>query len=667
MNTSNSSRFGYHHLLALLLVLFSFFMTALVSDRVFEHLPHLEDEVAYLFEAKLLAHGQSVMASPTPARPFWQPFVVDLGGKRFGKYPLGWPGTLAIGVAAGQPWLVNALLGALSVALVFRLGSEVFNADAGVIAAALTAFSPMALLLNATLMGHTAAFFTSMLFMYAYWRIEKGKYRLRWGVVAGLALGMTLINRPLAGVAVAAPFILWSVVRLLHAFLLDRKQSKVVVVDVPVVEGEIRTSPPSPRSVYSEGEQIPDTVVNQPARPLMKTYASLISTLSPLILLGVFALILATVIPAYQFAATGDSKTNLYLLVWSYDRIGFGEGYGAHGHTIEKGIRQTRWDLSMTASDLFGWQTGSMFAANNQILPKLQDHLLNQGDYWPPMPSFGVTLPSGNNVEIPFIGLSWILLPFGLLLGLKNRWWWWAVWLAFGALLLIETTGLPSNLITNPTFSLAWMGGYIVWMGIPFIFLVFMKPDRLITWTWLLLAVILSLVGLHLTYWIGSQRYSTRYYFEALGAFALLSAVPLAWLMKRIGRLPVYIVFVAVMVYSLYAYSQPRIDVLYRFNWVSPQLVQAVEKRRTDDRPVLVLVSGSDVRWRAYGSLTAKTSPFLDSDIVVAWDTGGEGIRDSILKQFPGRQIIELQAVANKSCFFDDLAECYGEGVDIVQ
>ena len=75
MNTSNSTRFGYHHLLALLLVLFSFFMTALVSDRVFEHVPHLEDEVAYLFEAKLLTHGQTVIPSPTPARPFWQPFV----------------------------------------------------------------------------------------------------------------------------------------------------------------------------------------------------------------------------------------------------------------------------------------------------------------------------------------------------------------------------------------------------------------------------------------------------------------------------------------------------------------------------------------------------------------------------------------------------------------
>jgi len=146
-----------------------------------------------------------------------------------------------------------------------------------------------------------------------------------------------------------------------------------------------------------------------------------------------------------------------------------------------------------------------------------------------------------------------------------------------------------------------------------------------------------------------------------------LSAVPLAWLMKRIGRLPVYIVFAAVLIYSLYAYSQPRIDVLYRFNWISPQLVQAVDKRREGDRQMLVVVSGSDVRWRAYGSLTVQTSPYLDSDIVVAWDTGSEGVRDSILKKFPDRQVIEMQAVANKACFVDDLSECYGEGVDVTQ
>src|SRR5512134_909669 len=119
MNQTNRP-FQDHHLLALLLVGFSFFMSALVSRTVFERLPHLEDEMAYLFQARTLARGQAVIESPEPRRAFWQPFVPDRAGKRFGKYSLGWPLLLAPGAAIEQPWVVNALLSGLTVALVYR-------------------------------------------------------------------------------------------------------------------------------------------------------------------------------------------------------------------------------------------------------------------------------------------------------------------------------------------------------------------------------------------------------------------------------------------------------------------------------------------------------------------------------------------------------------------
>ncbi len=579
---------SYHHIIAVVLILTSFFLSALVSQRVFEDLPHLEDEMAYLWEARALAGGQTVLQLPTPVRPFWQPFVVDHNGERFGKYSLGWPAVLSIGVLLGQTWVVNAFLGALTVALTYRLGSEIFGADTGLIAAALVTFSPMALLLNGTLMGHTAALFTSTLFFYAYWRMERGKHKLRWGLVAGFALGMTLINRPLAGMAVGAPFIAWSGVRLIRHFL-------------------------------DKGG--------------MDAFKRL---LMPLVGLGIVTGVLMLVIPAYNYAATGDASQNLYLLVWSYDRVGFGPGYGAHGHTLEKGIRQTRWDLSLTAADTFGWQLGS-------ITPEDQQHLLTAGDYW------------------PHVGLSWILLPFGLFIGFKRRWVWWVVWLAVGGIILMYTTNLRPAQIQDPTFSYLWMAGFAVWMLIPFAFLLRGKQDDQVTWTWLLLAIPLSLIGLHITYWIGSQRYSTRYYYEALSAFAIVSAIPLAWLAKR-WRWAVYTVLLAVLIGSLYTYSTPRIDALYRFNWVSPELIQGVNARREGDRPVLVLVSGSDVKWRAYGSLMASTNPFRDSDIVAAWDNGQPGVRDNILKQFPDRQVIEMTASGNWACFGATLeGDCYGE------
>ena len=167
--------FPKHALIAVLLAFFAFFMSALVSRTVFERLPHLEDEMAYLFQARTYAGGNLVIPTPEPRRAYWQPFLIDQGGERFGKYTPGWPMQLAVGVLLGQTWIINAFYAALTVALVYRLGREIFNADVGVIAAALTAFSPMALLLDGTLMGHTAALFAATLFLYAYWRIERGK------------------------------------------------------------------------------------------------------------------------------------------------------------------------------------------------------------------------------------------------------------------------------------------------------------------------------------------------------------------------------------------------------------------------------------------------------------------------------------------------------------
>src|SRR5215207_44398 len=116
-----------HALVALLLVLAAFFMSALVSRTVFDRLPHLEDEVAYLYQARTYAGGNLVIDTPEPRRAFWMPFLLDQNGHRFGKYTPGWSMQLALGVLMGQEWVINAFLAALTVAVVYRLGREIFN------------------------------------------------------------------------------------------------------------------------------------------------------------------------------------------------------------------------------------------------------------------------------------------------------------------------------------------------------------------------------------------------------------------------------------------------------------------------------------------------------------------------------------------------------------
>jgi 4-amino-4-deoxy-L-arabinose transferase-like glycosyltransferase len=592
-------------------MLFAFAMAGVVSRTVFERLPHLEDEMAYLFQARTLARGALVVESPVPARPYWQPFIVDRDGVRFGKYTIGYPAQLAIGVWLGELWVVNGFAAALAVAVTCRIGRIVGRRvvgrrtdgrdtggwDTGLIAAALVATSPAALLLNGTLMGHTGALACTGLFAWACWQIAYGRSRapralLGWGVLGGLALGLLVASRPLTALGIAAPFALWGVW----------------------------------------------AAVREPR--LLRGFVPL----------GLLTGLLALSIPIYNYAATGDPTANLYTLVWEYDRIGFGEGAGRNVHTWEKGVRHTRFDLSLTAADLFGLQAEPLMV-DGMIRPELYEHFTVESDYY------------------PVVGLSWI----PLLLGLVAVFRWRAVlvlgWLALG----VATAAIPFHIAEgepsrNPTV------GYLLLLTLVFMLAApgALLHEVLVTgggtgprraaaqariFAWLLCAGALMLVVLHLAYWVGSQRYSTRYYYEGLIAAAVIAAAAFAWLAGRqIGRVRlrpfVYAGTAALLVFAHYSYSIPRVASLYGYNLIDRTLLEGVEARREGDRPVLAIING-ETRWRAYAELAAQTSPFLDSPIVAA-RAATPAEREAILARFGDRQIIELDGIDNEAWFRDN-------------
>jgi 4-amino-4-deoxy-L-arabinose transferase-like glycosyltransferase len=570
----------FHSWLAVVLVAFSFVMSVRLSDSVFERLPHLEDELAYLYQARMLARGDIVIPSPQPSVAFWQPFVIDLNGQRFVKYPLGFPAQLALGEMLGATWLVNAALAALAVALVYRLGCALFDRDVAVIAAALLAFSPMALLLNATLMGHTSALCFCLLFLYAIWRMERGIHALRWGVLAGVALGMLVANRPLAAAAVALPASAWQLGRLLGA-----------------------------RRAW-------------------------LPVLRPLLALSGVALVFSAVIPLHSYFATGSPTTNLYTLVWSYDRIGFGDDYGRNGHTLVKAFNHARYDLSLLAADLFGWQIGTLDETAVQ-------HLQTESDYYPNLGLSGLLLLAA----LPFVVRAHRLRAALWLLSM-------AAWVALPLL-------SPDSFL-SPLVSWVWLAVMLGWLLLPLIW-AGLQGDRAFAWRYLLVGVAVSFLLMHMTYWIGSQRYSTRYYFEALGALSLLGALPLAWLAQRWRRLPMYAMLVVLLVISLTQYSLPRIGVLHGFNNVSRAWHAQLEARRAGDAPVLVIVTGTQVSWRALGSFMALTSPYLDSEVIAIYNRVSSlqevGVRPLILQQFPEHAVIDLRADGAAAWFVEGSAD----------
>jgi hypothetical protein len=114
--------------LSLLLALFVYFVPN-------ERFPNSADDWSYLLQARLFASGHAYAqdALYDRAHPLHQYLgtncATDYQGRRFSKYPPGWPLLLAAGSAAGAEWLVAPLLGAVLVFLVLvdverRVGSE---------------------------------------------------------------------------------------------------------------------------------------------------------------------------------------------------------------------------------------------------------------------------------------------------------------------------------------------------------------------------------------------------------------------------------------------------------------------------------------------------------------------------------------------------------------
>jgi hypothetical protein len=218
-------------LLTLLIMLGGFIAALWTGEVVFERIPDLEDEIAYVYQARIFAGGQPYVeeSSAELRAALWQPFVVNCGtdetiagldceGKLFGKYPPGWPLMLALGYVVNAPWVVNPLIHMLTIALVYRFAREVFDARVGVIAATLLAISPIGWLQSGSLMAHTFALFCTTLFLYGVWRTEKGqKLVLFWGALGGLAAGMLFATRPLVAASVIAPVAVYLLGRVLFA------------------------------------------------------------------------------------------------------------------------------------------------------------------------------------------------------------------------------------------------------------------------------------------------------------------------------------------------------------------------------------------------------------------------------------------------------------------
>jgi 4-amino-4-deoxy-L-arabinose transferase-like glycosyltransferase len=405
----------------------------------------------------------------------------------------------------------------LNVLLTYRLARDLFASPAvGLASAVFMAISPMALLINATLMSHTWAMFCTLVVACCYWRALFGKGKgsfWRWAIVGGLFLGLLAATRPITAVATTLPLAVHALLILAH-YGFSRPLRRQI-----------------PRSL------IAFALFGLAALPTFATY------------------------PLYNYLTTGDARTNTYLLQWEYDRVGFGEGIGLNkgGHTLAYGWRNARADVPAWMRDLYGFT----------------------------MPTEVEEYARANWGYGAGAGLSLVFALVGLVIGRKQL------------------------------------------------------------WLWILLLYPIGIIGAGLFYWIGSvvngaAAYSVRYYYEATFAVSILSGYGLVQWAEHLGRSRwrhiggqylLYFLFGFWCYLTLVNYAPTRFrqplppewnNGLFRYNKVGQNQLEAIAAMRADDpRPLLIIVlsnASAQVKdnWRDYGAALAQTSPFLDSDIVVA-------------------------------------------------
>jgi hypothetical protein len=307
--------------IAILLSLLAVLAAYWVHDRIFERMAHIEDEMAYVWQAQVIAGGHLTLASPPIHKSFLFPFVVDYGGQRFGKYPLGWPATLALGEFFGIRYLVNPLLAGFGVWLTFLLGKRLFGETIGLLAALLTLTSPFFLMNSGSLLSHPLGLVLSAMFalawLDAFCRQDSPRPWLAT-LAAAAALGLLVLSRPLTAVSVALPFSLHGLYLLLRGDYLTRRR---------------------------------------------------------LIALGSIVLAISSLYFLWQYAVTGNPLLNPYTLWWPYDKIGFGPGHGhsAQGHTLHQAWINTRFSIYVGRYDLFGWPNYSWIFLPFGLIAVLRD------------------------------------------------------------------------------------------------------------------------------------------------------------------------------------------------------------------------------------------------------------------------------------------------------
>lgn len=296
---------------------FSVIASGLLAYFAYERVPHIPDEVAYLFQARYFATG--ALTAPAPPVPAgFEVFLITCeSGRCLSPFPPGWPAFLAVGVLLHAAWLVNPVLGACNVLLTFAFARELWGLRVARLAALLLSVSPWHLLMSMSFMSHTSSLLVALVAAYAVARAHRTG-RSVYCVLGGVAIGWSSLSRPLEAMVLVAIL--------------------------------------GTAALFIRGTRW---------------------RLAPVIVLGACTAMVAALNAVYNQRLTGDVRV---FPVTQYMDAAFGKGmndlgFGANrnirldgldpfpGHGLRDVIVNTQIGLSQLQTELFGWGVGSLWLA----------------------------------------------------------------------------------------------------------------------------------------------------------------------------------------------------------------------------------------------------------------------------------------------------------------
>jgi len=188
---------------------FALLAAAAVSIYVLSRKPTTSDEVAQLWQARILVSGRLWL----PADPNPEFFAIDNvidRGRWYSQFPIAGPAILAVAMLLHAAWLLSPVLAGLTVVNVYRFASAAYGTAVARASALLCATCPFLLLMSGSYMNHTLVVFLTTLALAELppWMNGTRRRQVVASIVIGLSLGLAVAARPLdgaiAGVALGA-------------------------------------------------------------------------------------------------------------------------------------------------------------------------------------------------------------------------------------------------------------------------------------------------------------------------------------------------------------------------------------------------------------------------------------------------------------------------------